>query len=73
LYFLPDPHGQNWFRPILGKISWFLSTVEFTNVHAALIPGIAKLTGVAWAWQPADPAIFVTRIEHVRNFLASIP
>ena len=35
--------------------------------------GVARLTGIAWAWESADRAIILKRIEHVRTFLAGIP
>jgi hypothetical protein len=56
-----------------GSPVWNTRFMEYSMAGVDWTPGVARLTGIAWAWQPADRAIFVTRIEHVRNFLASLP
>lgn len=56
-----------------GSPIWNTRFLEYSAAGLDRAPGVSRFTGVAWAWQPADRAIFVTRIEHVRFFLAGIP
>ncbi len=56
-----------------GSPVWNTRAIEYLTGGLDWAPGVSRLTGVAWAWQPSDRAIFVTRIEHVIAFLASIP
>jgi hypothetical protein len=56
-----------------GSPVWNTRHMEYTTTGLDWAPGVARLTGIAWAWQTSDRAIFVTRIEHVANFLATVP
>jgi hypothetical protein len=56
-----------------GSPVWNTRYLEYGAAGLEWVPGVARLTGVAWAWQPSDRAIFVTRIERVRAFLANVP
>ncbi len=56
-----------------GSPVWNTRFMEYSMAGVDWTPGVARLTGIAWAWESADRAIFVTRVEHVRTFLAGIP
>jgi hypothetical protein len=56
-----------------GSPVWNTRFMEYTMAGLDWAPGVARLTGIAWAWESTDRAIFVTRIEYVRTFLAAIP
>lgn len=61
-----DPRGMS------GSFVWNTRLAEFAKRGETWTPGVARLTGIVWAWETSSRFLFATRIEHVTSFLDSI-